>query len=145
MPEEPTQYIPPWKLPMQTSEPTKSEMPQHPMGIKILLGILVVIIIGIGGWWIWNYIQPPKSASPTRCENSEMIFYYLDTCPVCQRVKTEGTISKIEELGIKKVEKIDVNTGPINHQFEVVPTFVINGKVYTGYKTFEELKELLGC
>jgi len=130
---------------MQTSEPTKPEMPQHPMGIKILLGILVVIIIGIGGWWIWNYIQPPKSASPTRCENSEMIFYYLDTCPVCQRVKTEGTISKIEELGIKKVEKIDVNTGPINHQFEVVPTFVINGKVYTGYKTFEELKELLGC
>jgi protein-disulfide isomerase len=47
-------------------------------------------------------------------------------------------------LGIK-INKINAAIGPIFHQITGVPTFVIDGKVYTGYKTFEELKDLLGC
>lgn len=78
------------------------------------------------------------------CEFKEMIFYYLDSCSFCQKVKNEGTISKIEELGIK-VNQINAQVGPVEHPVTGVPAFIINGKVYSGYKTFEQVKELLGC
>lgn len=79
-----------------------------------------------------------------QCEIEEMIFYYFDWCSWCQKVKNEGTISKIEELGVE-VRQINVEVGPVEHQFQGVPTFVIGEKVYSGYRTFEELKELLNC
>jgi len=47
-------------------------------------------------------------------------------------------------LGVK-INKINAAVGPVRHKFQSVPTFVINGKVYEGYKTFEEIKELLDC
>lgn len=79
-----------------------------------------------------------------KCEFNEMIFYFRSGCGWCQKVKDDGTISKIEELGVK-VTQIDVKIGPVEHEFSGVPTFVINEKVYVGYRTFEELNELLGC
>lgn len=79
-----------------------------------------------------------------KCEIKEMIFYYLDRCSLCQKVKEDGTISKLEALGVK-VTQIDANVGPVQHEFRGVPTFIINEKVYSGYRTFEELRELLGC
>lgn len=42
-----------------------------------------------------------------------------------------------------KIKKVDVNVGPVNHNFRGVPTFVIDSKVYSGYKTFDELKALV--
>jgi len=113
----------------------------------VLIGILVIVIL-IGGWWLWNKTQSSEPASElnieTQCEFKEMIFYYLDTCSWCQKVKNEGTIGKIEELGVK-VNQVNAKLGPINYEFQGVPTFVINEKVYSGYRTFEELKELLSC
>jgi len=106
---------------------------------------LAILIIGlIAGVWI--VIRQPNSPSnsSSQCEIEEMTFYYLDTCGLCQKVKSDGTIDKIEALGVK-VNKINAAVGPIRHKFEGVPTFAINDKVYSGYKTFEELKELLGC
>ena len=73
-----------------------------------------------------------------------MIFYYRDQCSWCQKVKGEGTISKIEELGVE-VTQINVDIGPVRHQFQTVPTFVIDEKIYSDYKTFAELRELLSC
>lgn len=78
------------------------------------------------------------------CEFKEMIFYYLDTCGHCQRVKSDGIVEKLEELGIK-VTQVDARVGPIKHEFQGVPTFVIGEKVYVGYRTFDSLKELLLC
>jgi len=92
-------------------------------------------------------IKPPKTETEdktSKCEFNEMIFYYLDTCGWCQKVKNEGTISKIEELGVK-INQINAKVGPIQHEFSGVPTFVINETVYAGYRTFEQLRELLGC
>lgn len=79
-----------------------------------------------------------------QCQFNEMIFYYRDGCPWCQKVKNEGTILKIEELGVT-VTQINTTVGPIKHEISGVPTFIINETVFTGYRTFEELKELLGC
>ncbi len=78
------------------------------------------------------------------CEFNEVIFYYREGCGFCQKVKDDGTIKKIEELGVK-VNQVDITTGSIEHQFPGVPTFVINKNVYVGYKTFEQIKDLLGC
>ena len=78
------------------------------------------------------------------CEFDEVIFYISSGCTPCERVEDEGTISKMKELGVK-VSQVDVAVGPIEHKFPGVPAFVINNKVHTGYKTFKELSELLGC
>ena len=78
------------------------------------------------------------------CEFNEIIYYYSDTCGSCQKVKDGGIIGKIEGLGVK-VNQVNIEFGPINHQIQGVPTFVINEKIYLGYKTFEDLKELLRC
>lgn len=107
--------------------------------------IIVGMIIIIGGFAI-NYFsqKSPTITSDTQCQVKEMTFYYLDTCVWCQKVKDEGTLDKLEELGVK-VNTINAAVGPVRHKFEGVPTFVIDEKVYSGYKTFDELKELLGC
>lgn len=112
---------------------------------KIFL-IILIISISIGGFWLVSkYFKQPNQNNPiSKCELKEVTFYYLETCEWCNKVKNEGTLEKIENLGIK-INKINAAVGPIRHQFEGVPTFVIDGKVYEGYRTFEELKELLRC
>ncbi len=112
---------------------------------KIFLIILIISIL-IGSFWLVNkYFRQPNQNNPiSECEVKEITFYYLETCEWCNKVKSEGTLEKIEKLGIK-VNKINAAIGPIRDKFQGVPTFVINEKVYSGYKTFEELKELLRC
>ena len=80
----------------------------------------------------------------TKCQYDEMIFYYREGCGWCGKVKSDGSIEKLEDLGVK-VTQIDVSIGSVKHQFSGVPTFVIDNQVYVGYRTLEKLKELLGC
>lgn len=107
-----------------------------------IIAVAVIILI-IGGYFLLRKPEE-KNISQSQCQAKEMTFYYLETCGWCQKVKSEGTISKIKELGVE-VKEINAAIGPIRHQFQGVPTFVINDKVYSGYKTFDELKALLGC
>jgi hypothetical protein len=108
--------------------------------ILIIIGLMVVTSFSI------SYLSKKNQdvSSNSQCPAKEMTFYYLDTCGWCQKVKSEGTIDKLEKLGVK-VNKVNAAIGPIRHKFQGVPTFVINKKIYTGYKTFEELRDLLGC
>lgn len=79
------------------------------------------------------------------CKFSEIIFYcYEKGSSPCQKIKDDGTIERIEELGVK-VNQVDIMIEPVQHQFSGVPAFVIDEKVYIGYKTFSQLKDLLGC
>ena len=114
---------------------------------KIFLIILIGILLIGGVFLLTNKYSKPEASQSTaslRSSVKEITFYYLPTCSWCQKVKKEGTLEKIEQLGIK-VTKINAAIGPIRHEFQGVPTFVINKKVYSGYKTFEELKELFVC
>jgi glutaredoxin len=108
---------------------------------KIFLIILILAILSGG---VWFFVKQKNSPSTSQCQVKKITFYYLDDCPWCQKIKSEGTLDKIEALGIK-INKINTAIGPIFHKIAGVPTFVINGKIYTGYKTFEELRNLLGC
>jgi uncharacterized protein YbaR (Trm112 family) len=112
---------------------------------KIFLIILIIAIL-VAGIWLINKLSKSslKSISISQCQFQEITFYYLNQCGWCQKVKNEGTIDKIEALGVK-MNKINADIGPIRHKFEGLPAFVINNKVYSGYKTFEQLRELLGC
>ena len=115
---------------------------------KLSSVILISAVLIFGAWLIFK--QPNSSLNSnssilsSQCQIKEMTFYYLEQCEWCQKVKNEGALDKIEALGVK-VNKINAAIGPIRHKFEGVPTFVINDRVYSGYKTFEELRELLGC
>jgi len=108
----------------------------------------IIVFLGIATGIILINRSPDENSEINNTELQrrveEMIFYYLDTCGWCQKVKDDGTISKLEQLGVK-VSQINARSGSVLHQFQTVPTFVIDGKLYSGYKTFEELKELLDC
>ncbi|MBU4380955.1 Fe-S-containing protein [Candidatus Parcubacteria bacterium] len=122
--------------------PKNKNITNHQRGKYWPIFVVAVVVLIIGGLFILR--KPEKNVSQSQCQVQEITFYYLDQCGWCQRVKNEGTIEKIEQLGIK-VKKINAAVGPIRHKFESVPTFVINDKVYSGYKTFDELKKLLSC
>lgn len=111
---------------------------------KHLLGATILVIAVILGIFYFSSQPKTETVIEGKCEVNQMVYYYLDKCKWCQKVKDEGTLSKLEQLGVE-VKKINAAIGPIQHQFQGVPTFVINGEVYSGYQTFEQLKEKLGC
>lgn len=115
------------------------------MSKKFLTILIIIGLVVIGGVSISYFYQKIAIISTNiQCQTKEMIFYYADTCSWCQKVKDEGTIVKIKDLGVR-VKEVNVAIGPVRHKFQGVPTFIINDKVYSGYKTFEDFKELLGC
>lgn len=83
-------------------------------------------------------------SSAVQCEFKEMTFYYLDSCGYCQKVKSDGSLEKLEELGVN-ITRVDAREGPINHEFQGVPTFVVNDRVYSGYRNLEGMEDLLHC
>ncbi|MBZ9572016.1 hypothetical protein KJA15_01595 [Patescibacteria group bacterium] len=112
---------------------------------KIYIFILSTLVLG-GIILLVKYYLPAKSEIELKgqCEINEMIFYYSNRCGWCNKVKTEKTIPKLRQLGVD-ITEIDVDVEPIKHQFGGVPTLVIVGEIYSGYRTFEQLKEMLNC
>jgi len=123
---------------------------------KYLLCGGVIILISAAGFFLFSNNFFDKGAEvgtaalvddiliESQCKTDNMIFYYSDQCGWCQKVKEDGTIDKIKKLGVA-VKEVNVRTGKIEHELKAVPTFVIDEKIYSGYKTFEELQELLDC
>jgi glutaredoxin len=113
------------------------------MRISILwVFVFILAIVSLAS--LTGYFTLKPKPSPRVCEVSEMTWYYADWCPYCRRVKQEGTIQKLRGLGVE-VTEINIEVGPIMHEFRGVPAFVVAGRVYEGYRTFEQLKELLRC
>jgi hypothetical protein len=115
---------------------------------KNWLFILIFVVIAIAGIMIFrqswgnDLIDLPKG----QCEVKEITFYYLDTCTWCQKIKDEKTIEKLEALGVKVVQiNISKSRASVKHQISGVPTFIINDQVYSGYRSFEDLWDLLNC
>ena len=104
--------------------------------------ILILIAIAVIATGIYFY-----NKSNTIPVNT-LTFYYLKECSHCKQMEDEVTLEKIEKLGIK-VKKIDVNIGPIRDNIRqqdgniYTPTFVIDGKIYVGYRNYEELVKLI--
>ncbi|MEK7482388.1 MAG: hypothetical protein AAB620_01180 [Patescibacteria group bacterium] len=107
---------------------------------------IIIAALVIGGAVYLLFVKPGsgEQISSSVCKIKEITFYYLEGCEWCNKVKGEDTIAKIEDMGVK-INKINAAVGPIRYKFQGVPTFVIDGKVYEGYRTFEEIKGLLDC
>ncbi|MEK7104181.1 MAG: Fe-S-containing protein [Patescibacteria group bacterium] len=116
------------------------------MNIKKNIIICVVVMALIGGavYLIFTKQGTENQFGSSVCKVKEITFYYLDGCEWCNKVKAEDTLDKIENLGIE-IKKINAAVGPVRHKFQGVPVFIINGKVYEGYRTFDEIKALLDC
>lgn len=110
--------------------------------IAFALLTVVCFVVGlVAGYFV-------AKDNPVPCEITEMTYYYSEYYgrSDCQRVKEDGTISKLKDLGISVVE-IEVRTEAdiVKYNLPKVPTFEIDGELYSGYMTFEQLKALLKC
>ena len=110
--------------------------------LNVLLVILALVIIPS---LIWISFQPTGQVTKTNssCELQEMNYYFRKDCSHCIRVSRDGSLEKLEELGVK-VNKFEVVQWGM-YGIHATPTFEINGQRMSGYKTFEQLKGLLGC
>jgi hypothetical protein len=75
---------------------------------KIFLIILILAILS--GGVLFFVKQKSASPSASQCQVKKITYYYLDNCPWCQKIKSEGTLDKIEALGIK-INKINAAIG----------------------------------
>jgi len=112
--------------------------------ILIFLIVLIIVIVIILFWPNKEKGEILENIPETDCGVSEMIFYYSDYCGLCSKVKDDGIIDSLKNIGIR-IEEIDVKKDVVRHQFEGIPTFVIDNVVYSGYKTFDQLEEILKC
>ena len=117
----------------------------------IILSVAIVIILGIAIYLMIDTddsstITEEESASQVtgNCQYNKMIFYYSNGCSWCSKVKEDASIQRLADLGVQ-TEQVETSVGPINHQFQGVPAFVVDDEVYTGYRTYDQLKTLLGC
>lgn len=85
--------------------------------------------------------ETENATAPAPC--TELNYYFRSSCSHCQDVIRDGSLDKLEALGVNvtKYEVVEWGMYGINQ----VPTFEFGGESVSGYKTFEELKELLGC
>lgn len=112
----------------------------------IIFGIIFcgITLLVLGYYFLYRPQPEEEIVLEGKCEINKMIFYYADRCPACRKVKKEKTISKLKELGVK-ITEINTDREEVKHQIQAIPAFVIEARIYEGYKTFEELKTLLKC
>jgi len=76
------------------------------------------------------------------CEITKAQLLYSPYCGWCQKQLTDGSLDELQTLGVE-LEVIDVVANNISVQ--AVPTWRFDNKEETGYKTIDQLKEMLGC
>ncbi|MDD2777758.1 MAG: hypothetical protein PHS47_05215 [Methanocellales archaeon] len=112
---------------------------------QIIAFALLTVVCFIMGWAIGYFVVEDN---PNPCEITEMTYYYSEYYgrSECQRVKEDGTILKLKDWGITVVEiEIKTEADLRRYNLQRVPTFEIEGELYPGYMTFEQLKSLLKC
>lgn len=107
--------------------------------------VAVVFALVIVSSLVWISLQPTGHVIQTNssCELQEMNYYFRKDCSHCIRVSRDGSLEKLEELGVK-VNKFEVVQWGM-YGIRATPTFEFGGQRISGYRTFDQLKELLGC
>jgi hypothetical protein len=107
-----------------------------------LIGAVVVIAVVIGSVALsWgNNANVPNDSS---CTYGQLNYYFRSDCSHCIDVSNDGSLEKLEELGVK-VSKFEVIQWGM-YDIRSTPTFEIAGQRTSGYRTFDQLKGMLGC
>ncbi len=109
-----------------------------------LIGIVViaVIVIGVVAMYLnsGNVVVPNNSS----CTYGQLNYYFRSDCSHCIQVSNDGSLEKLQaDFGVQ-VNKLEVVQWGM-YGIYATPTFEFGGQQVKGYRTFEELKGLLGC
>lgn len=132
----------------EKNEEQKEEILQKPrsrMIFFLILGFIFLLAFAVLFFTLSSKEEPKEDTigKLINCmQGKTIIFYGTDTCPVCQKQK---------ELFGERFDKIMyVNCHELlefcnAEKIRKVPTWLINGEHYVGYKSAEELMELIEC
>lgn len=107
--------------------------------------VLVVVLAAALGYWNMTgmAVGPEPGPEPFSCFYTQLNYYFRQGCSHCQQVARDGSLEKLEALGVtvNKYEVVEWGMYGINQ----VPVFEVGGEKIPGYKTLEEIKQLLEC
>jgi len=116
---------------------------------KVLITFAVVIVLVAGLYSFTNWFSivtgyfkgEDASTRLTSClNNKDTEFYFSFDCVDCEKQEREFG------RGFSGIRKIDCGLGKIDcPNVREVPAWYINGEVYYGFKSVEELNVLGGC
>jgi len=109
-----------------------------------LIGIVVIAVIVIG--IVAMYLNSGNGGVPNNssCTYGQLNYYYRSDCSHCIQVSNDGSLEKLQaDFGVQ-VNKFEVVEWGM-YGIYATPTFEFGGQRMSGYRTFEQLKELLGC
>lgn len=113
----------------------------------IILALVAILVLALGYWSFTGLFVVSDNTSNydnfAKClTEKSVIMYGTATCPHCQKQKEMfGDSFKY----INYIDCIDNSTACMEKGIQAVPTWYINGNLYTGEKTTDELKSLSGC
>ena len=114
--------------------------------VSIIIGVLVIAYF-VGQGITGLIARPEKVTYDLKCDYDELRYFYRDSCSHCRRIISDGTLEKMEKLGVN-VKKFEVEEWGM-YGIYATPTFkfgkLMDEKAITGYFTFEQLEEKLGC
>jgi len=123
-------------------------MQEHlPVGVSMkstyiaIVLLAAVLAISLGYWSMTGFVT--REDSGNACEYTQLNYYYRPSCHFCQQVESDGSLEKLEELGITVNKYEVVNWGM--YGIYATPTFEFAGQKVEGYRSFQELKGLLRC
>jgi len=108
-----------------------------------LIGIAVIAAIVIGTFLLSPGSINTNNQNNSSCSYGQLNYYFRSDCSHCIRVSGDGSLEKLQELGVK-VGKFEVVQWGW-YGIRSTPTFEFGGQRISGYRTFDQLKELLGC
>ncbi len=109
--------------------------------VKVYLILVLIVIIIIAAIMIIR-ANGDHDEKTIRCIAEKSTVVVSPTCSWCAKQK--------QDLGkyVNYFEFIDISENPeILQQYDIsgTPSWIINEKVYSGYQTIEELKQITGC
>lgn len=111
-------------------------------GIYVVGIIVILAVVSVAAWFGFQTAPEPPPGNGI-CQYDQLNYYYRNDCSHCLRVLNEGSLDKLEQLGVE-VTKLEVVEWGM-YGIYATPTFEFGGQQVKGYKSYDELKQLLGC
>ncbi len=113
------------------------------MNKTYLIGVVIIAVVVIGSLALSLGSSNVNAPNNSSCDYGQLNYYFRSDCSHCIQVSNDGSLEKLEELGVK-VNKFEVVQWGM-YGIYATPTFEFGGQRISGYRTFDQLKELLGC
>ncbi len=113
------------------------------MNTMHLAGLVVVMVVGVSAAALYVNSGNIDIPNNSNCTYGQMNYYFRSDCSHCQRVLADGSLEKLHEYGVQ-VTKLEVLDWGM-YGIYATPTFEFGGQQVKGYKSFDEIKAMLGC